>query len=90
MEFGADVCRWAQLAGWSVANLASQTSHGIWRRCLPWGVDVQDTLFNSGRKCVAMVTAYYGGGGKWGKILRRKLFILNCLSINNQYILQWY
>ena len=26
--------------------------------CL-WGVDVQDTFFDSGRKCVAMVTAYY-------------------------------
>ena len=31
---------------------------------LPWGVDVQDTFFDSGRKCVAMVTAYYGK--KWG------------------------
>ena len=40
-------------------------SHEIWHRCLPWGVDVQDTFFDSGRKCVAMVTAYYGknGGG---------------------------
>ena len=26
---------------------------------LPLGVDVQDTFFDSGRKCVAMVTAYY-------------------------------
>ena len=40
-------------------------SHEIWHRCLPWGVDVQDTFFDSGRKCVAMVTAYYGkNGGK--------------------------
>ena len=40
-------------------------SHEIWHRCLPWGVDVQDTFFDSGRKCVAMVTAYYGKiGGK--------------------------
>ena len=39
------------------------------RRCLPWGVDVQDTFFDSGRKFVAMVTAYYGKN--WGKILRR-------------------
>ena len=31
-----------------------------WHRCLPWGVDVQDTVFDSGKKCVAMVTAYYG------------------------------
>ena len=31
-------------------------SHGIRHRCLPWGVDVQDTVFDSGRKCVAMVT----------------------------------
>ena len=42
-------------------------SHEIWHRCLPWGVDVQDTFFfYCGRKCVAMVTAYYGknwGGG---------------------------
>ena len=42
-------------------------SHGIWHRCLPWGEDVQDTLFSSGRKCVAMVTAYYGK--KLGKYL---------------------
>ena len=46
-------------------------SHEIWHRCLPWGVDVQDTFFESGRKCVAMVTAYYGKN--WGKILRREL-----------------
>ena len=46
-------------------------SHGIRHRCLPWGVDVQDTVFDSGRKCVAMVTIYYGQ--KWGKILRREL-----------------
>ena len=31
------------------------------------GVDVQDTFFDSGRKCVAMVTAYYGKN--WGKNL---------------------
>ena len=36
-----------------------------------WGEDVQDTFFESGRKCVAMVTAYYGKN--WGKILRREL-----------------
>ena len=35
-------------------------SHGIWHICLPWDVDVQDTVFDSGRKCVAMVTIYYG------------------------------
>ena len=33
-------------------------SHEIWHRCLPLGVDVQDTFFDSGRKCV-VVTAYY-------------------------------
>ena len=39
---------------------------------MPWCVDVQDTFFfDSGRKCVAMVTAYYGKNG--GKILRREL-----------------
>ena len=35
-------------------------SHRILHRCLPWGVDVQDTVFDSGRKCVAMVNIYYG------------------------------
>ena len=35
-------------------------SHEIWHRCLSWGVDVQDIFFDSGRKCVAIVTAYYG------------------------------
>ena len=56
-----------------VANyfLSFHNSHEIWHRCLPWGVDVQDTFFDSGRKCVAMVTAYYGKNG--GKILRREL-----------------
>ena len=48
-------------------------SHGIWHRCLPWGVDVQDIFFNSSRKCVAMVTAYYGK--KLGEILRRELLL---------------
>ena len=43
----------------------------IWHRCLPLGVDVQDTFLDSGRKCVAMVTAYYGKN--WGEILRREL-----------------
>ena len=43
----------------------------IWQRCLPWSVDVQDTFFDSDRKSVAMVTAYYGKNG--GKILRREL-----------------
>ena len=38
-------------------------SHEIWHRCLPWGVDVQDTFFDSGRKCVAMVN-----GILWQKI----------------------
>ena len=55
----------------SVPNLFFTNSHEIWHRCLPWGVDVQDTFFDSGRKCVAMVTAYYGKN--WGKILRREL-----------------
>ena len=45
--------------------------HQIWHSCLPWGVDVQDTFFNSGRKCIAMVMAYYGQ--KLREILRRKL-----------------
>ena len=40
---------------------------------MPWGVDVQDTFFDSGRKSVAMVTAYYGKNGGGGEILRREL-----------------
>ena len=39
-------------------------SHEIWPRCVPWGVDAQDTFFDTGRKCVAMVTAYYGKMGE--------------------------
>ena len=75
-------------------------SHEIWHRCLPWGVDVQDTFFDSGRKCVAMVTAYYG---KNGKIVRRELlpqFFTNsheiwhrCLSwgvdVQDSFFWQW-
>ena len=36
-------------------------SHEIWHRCLPWGVDVQDTFFDSGRKCC------HGNGILWQK-----------------------
>ena len=39
-------------------------------KCLPWGVDVQDTFSDSDRKCVVMVTAYYGN--KLGELLRRE------------------
>ena len=42
-------------------------SHGIWHRCLPWGVDVQDIFFDSGRKCVAMVTHCILWAKNWGK-----------------------
>ena len=37
-------------------------SHGIQHRCLSWGVDVQDTFFDSGKKCVA-----HGNGILWAK-----------------------
>ena len=60
-------------------------SHKIGHRCLPWGVDVQDTFFDSGRKIVAMVTAYYGKNG--GKILRRELlpqFLTNSHKIGHR------
>ena len=43
--------------------------HEIWHRCLPWGVDVQDSFFYRGRKWVAMVMAYYCK--KLGEILCR-------------------
>ena len=39
-------------------------SHGIRHRYLPLGVNVQDTYFDSGRKCVAMVTAHYSENGR--------------------------
>ena len=45
--------------------------HETCHRCVPWGVDVQDTFLGIGRKCVAMVTAYYGQ--KWRQLLRREL-----------------
>ena len=54
--------------------------------CLPLGVDVQDTFFDSGRKCVAMVTAYYTikkycGAGVLITFSDISSFIWNCLSI---------
>ena len=70
------VYRNQHVVGWSVGPLQILrrelppqfliNSHEIWHICLPWGVDVQDTLFNSGRTCIAMVMAYYGKkiGGK--------------------------
>ena len=53
-------------------NLTSRTTSSVFHQfswnldtdVLPWSVDVQDTFFfDSGRKCVAMVTAYYGKNG---------------------------
>ena len=38
--------------------------HETWHRNVPWGVDVKDSFFNSGRKCVAMVMVYYGKKGE--------------------------
>ena len=38
-------------------------SHEIWHRCLPWGVDVQDTFFDSGRKVCC-----HGNGILWQKL----------------------
>ena len=63
--------KWGQILRRELLPQFFTNSHEIWHRCLPWGVDVQDTFFDSGRKCVAMVTAYYGKN--WGKILRREL-----------------
>ena len=34
-------------------------SHEILHRCLSWDVDMQNTYFDSGNTCVAMVTAYF-------------------------------
>ena len=63
-------------------------SHGIWHRCLPWGVDVQDIFFDSGRECVAMVTAYYGQTN-WGKSCVRELllqFLTYSHGIRHRYL----
>ena len=71
-------------------NLASRTTSSVFHQfswnlaqivCL-LGVDVQDTFFDSGRKCVAMVTAYYGKNG--GKILRRELLLLSFLTNSHE------
>ena len=46
--------------------------HRIWPRYFSWrGCRCARHIFDSGRKCVAMVTAYYGN--KLGEILRREL-----------------
>ena len=67
-------------------------SHQIWHRCLPWGVDVQDTFFDSGRKCVAMVTASLWQ--KWGALKglasRTTSSVFHQFSWNlNQRYLHW-
>ena len=54
-------------------NTVFTNSHEIWHRCSPWGV--QDTYFLGGRKCVAMVTAYYGKNR--GKISTLPQFFTN-------------
>ena len=58
-------------------------SHGIWHRCLPWGVDVQDIFFDSGRKCVAMVTAYYG------QIIGENLASRTTSSVFDLHVFSW-
>ena len=76
-------------------------SHEIWHRCLPWGVDVQDTFFWQWQKVCC-----HGNGilwQKWGEILRRELlpqFFTNsheiwhrCLpwgvDVQDTYFWQW-
>ena len=59
--------KWGEILRRELLPQFLNDSHGIWHRCLPWSV--QDTFFASGRKCVAMVTAYYGN---WGEILHRE------------------
>ena len=68
-------------------NLASRTTSSVFHQ-FSWNLAQMFALgcrcarhifFDSGRKCVAMVTAYYGKNG--GKILRRELlpqFFTNC------------
>ena len=48
-------------------------SHDTWRRCVLWGVNVQDTFVDSGRNCIAMVMPYYEQ--KSGEMLHHKLFL---------------
>ena len=63
--------KWGEILRRELVPQFLSDSHETLHRSVPWGVDVQDTFFHSGRKCVAMVTAYYGQ--KWGEILRREL-----------------
>ena len=51
---------WGKILRRELLPQSLNDSHEIWHRCLPWDVDVKDTFFDSGRKCVAMVTAYCG------------------------------
>ena len=64
--------KWGEILRRELLPQFFTNSHEIWHRCLLWGVDVQDTFFDSGSKCVAMVTAYYDKNGG-GEILRREL-----------------
>ena len=52
----------------TTSSVAWPIDHELWHRCLPLGVDVQDTFLDSGRKCMHMVTALWQ---KLGEILRR-------------------
>ena len=78
--------KWGEILRRELLPQFFTNSHEIWHRCLPWGVhiDVQDTFFDSGRKCVAMVTACYGKNGGGGGILHHKLhsqFLNDCHGI---------
>ena len=62
--------KWGELLHRKLLPQYLNNSHEIWHRCVPWGVDVQDTFLDSGRMCINMVTAY-GKNGE--KILHREL-----------------
>ena len=73
-------------------NLASRTTTSVFHQ-FSWNLAQMFALgcrcarhifFDSGRKCVAMVTAYYGKNG--GKILRRELHVLPQFFTNSHEI----
>ena len=63
--------KWEKILRRKLLRQIFTDSHKSFYRCVPWDVNVQDTLFKSGRKCVAMVMAYYGL--KSGQILCHEL-----------------
>ena len=71
------VYRNQRVVGWSVGRAGAKLrrkllpqfltdSHEIWHRCLSWGVDVQDTFFDSGKKWGEIGWSVGRAGGRAG------------------------